>query len=114
MSPLPVRLVPRPGQALDSYLEYLADANQLSTAQLMTHLRATSTAPTRYLALALDPTVLAIIAGLADLRMEDLSGTVLTMLPGVAQLSSVRGLRRGSDAAARPRSPRRARSRDVG
>ena len=86
MSPLPVRLVPRPGQALDSYLEHLADANQLSTTQLMTHLRATSTAPTRYLALAPDPAVLATIAGLAGLRREELSGTVLTMLPGVAAL----------------------------
>ena len=86
MSPLPVRLVPRPGQALDSYLEHLADANQLSTAQLMNHLRASSSAPTRYLALAPDPAVLATIAGLAGLRREDLSGTVLTMLPGVAAL----------------------------
>src|SRR5690606_31768451 len=86
MSPLPVRLAPRPGQALDSYLEHLADANQLTTAQLMTHLRAVSAAPTRYLALAPDPAVLAVIADFADLQPEDLFGTVLTMLPGVAAM----------------------------
>ncbi|WP_165699966.1 TniQ family protein [Ornithinimicrobium ciconiae] len=86
MSVLPVRITPRPGQALDSYLEHLASANQLTTAQLMALVSTVSGAPTRYLALAPDPALLATVAHLAHLNPVDLARTVLTSLPGVGDL----------------------------
>lgn len=66
--------------------------------------------------------VVAVLVALVLLLMDKvgtaawmlLGGGTGLLLVGAAQLSSVRGLRPGSDAAARPRSPRRARSRDVG
>ncbi len=76
MSALPVRVRPRPGQALDSYLEHLADVNQLTTAQLIGLLRAGG-APTRYLPVAPDPRLLSAVADLAGLDVRDLHGSAL-------------------------------------
>lgn len=86
MNTLPVRIAPRPGQALDSYLEHLATANRLTTAQLMTLLASTSQAPTRYLALAPHPALLETIAQLTNLDVRDLEQTVLTSVPGVGRI----------------------------
>jgi hypothetical protein len=36
---LPVSVSPRDGESIESWLEHLADANGLTTAQLLTHLR---------------------------------------------------------------------------
>lgn len=86
--PLPVRVAPRPGQALDSYLEHLADANQLTTTALAAYLRRVSGAPTRYLTLAPDPALLATIAALADIDPAQLATTVLSELPTVPALTT--------------------------
>ena len=58
---LPVRPRIQPGQALDSYLEHLADANHLPAAEITRRLRS-ATDTTRYLMLAPTPATLTALA----------------------------------------------------
>ena len=80
---LPVRIAPRAGQSLDSYLEHLGAANGLSTAQLSTVLGRDG-ASMRYLSLAPDPHLLTEVATIAHLHPHDLNGTVLADYPAAA------------------------------
>lgn len=71
---LPVRPAPAPGQALDSYLEHVADANHITPAALLKHLRHLGGNDT-YLIHAPTPRTIAVIAALTGQE----AGTLITL-----------------------------------
>lgn len=80
---LPVSVVPRPGESIESWLEHLADANGLTTAQLVTAARR-SRGGTRYLTLAPSPETVARLAALARVDEEAVRATTLARFDGTA------------------------------
>lgn len=82
---VPVRLPARPrlraGQALDCYLEHLADANHLTPAQVVKTLRR-SAGTTRYLMLAPTPQMLVELANLTGAAVSDLGAATLSRYDG--------------------------------
>ena len=86
---LPVSVVPRPGESIESWLEHLADANGLTTAQLLTAARR-SRGGTRYLTLAPSPETVARLAALARVDEEAVRATTLARFDGTALALSVK------------------------
>jgi hypothetical protein len=80
---LPVSVVPRPGESIESWLEHLADANGLTTAQLVTAARR-SRGGTRYLTLAPSPETVARLAALARVDEEAVRAATLARFDGTA------------------------------
>lgn len=80
---LPVSLPPRPDESVESWLEHLADANGLTTAQLLTTIRRTG-ANTRYLTLAPSPEAIARLAALARVDKKDVYAATLASFDGTA------------------------------
>lgn len=81
--PLPVSVRPRDGESIESWLEHLADANGLTTAQLLTHLRSRG-ASTRYLTLAPAPGTIRALAALARISEQTVTATTLGAFDGTA------------------------------
>jgi hypothetical protein len=80
---LPVSVAPRPGESIESWLEHLADANGLTTAQLLAatdHGRAGN----RYLTLAPSPETIARLAALARVDEKDVYAATLASFDGTA------------------------------
>jgi len=82
-APLPVSISPRPGESIESWLEHLADANGLTTAQLLTLLRRDG-ASTRYLTLAPAPGTITHLAALARVDPDAVAATTLAAYDGTA------------------------------
>ena len=82
-APLPVSLAPRPGEAIESWLEHLADANGLTTAQLLTLIRRDGVS-TRYLTLAPAPGTITHLAALARVDPDAVAATTLAAYDGTA------------------------------
>jgi len=82
-TPLPVSLVPRAGQSIESWLEHLADANGLTTAQLLTT-AGRRTGGTRYLTLAPSPETIIRLAALARVDEQDVYAATLAAFDGTA------------------------------
>ena len=80
---LPVSVTPRPGESIESWLEHLAAANGLTTAQLLT---ATSRGRTgnRYLTLAPAPETITRLAALARVDEHDVYAATLAAFDGTA------------------------------
>ena len=80
---LPVSVTPRPGESIESWLEHLAAANGLTTAQLLT---ATSRGRTgnRYLTLAPAPETITRLAALARVDEHDVYAATLAVFDGTA------------------------------
>lgn len=78
---LPARISPTAGQALDSYLEQVADANSLTSADLTALIRRHSGHPVRYLTLSPDPATLLAITELTGTFTEQLVAMTLPGLP---------------------------------
>ncbi|GAA0344652.1 TniQ family protein [Micropruina glycogenica] len=78
---LPARISPTAGQALDSYLEQVADANNLTSADLTAIIRRHSGHPVRYLTLSPDPATLRAITELTGTSTEQLVAMTLPGLP---------------------------------
>jgi len=83
MSALSVSLAPRHGESIESWLEHLAGANGLSSAQLLTHLRAAGVG-TRYLTLAPSPRTIHTLAALARVTDHAVQGATLAAFDGTA------------------------------
>lgn len=79
---LPVSIAPRPGESIESWLENLADANGLSTAQLLATTRQAGS--TRYLTLAPSPQAAARLAVLARITEQDVYAASLSRFDGTA------------------------------
>ena len=82
-APLPVSVTPRPGESIESWLEHLADANGLTTAQLLTLIRRDG-ASTRYLTLAPAPGTITHLAALARVDPDAVAATTLSAYEGTA------------------------------
>jgi len=80
---LPVSIAPRGGESIESWLEHLADANGLTTAQLLTHLRHAEVG-TRYLTLAPSPQTIHALAALARVTDQAVSAATLAAFDGTA------------------------------
>ncbi len=80
---LPVSVAPRPGESIESWLEHLADANGLTTAQLL-NVTGRRRAGTRYLTLAPSPETIARLAALARVDERDVYGATLARFDGTA------------------------------
>ena len=82
-SALPVSVAPRPGESIESWLEHLADANGLTTAQLLT---ATGRGRdgNRYLTLAPSPETITRLAALARVDEQDVYAATLAAFDGTA------------------------------
>ena len=80
---LPVSVTPRTGESIESWLEHLADANGLSTAQLLTLIRRDGVG-TRYLTLAPAPGTITHLATLARVDPDDVAATTLAAYDGTA------------------------------
>jgi len=80
---LPVSVTPRPGESIESWLEHLADANGLTTAQLLTT-EGRRTGATRYLTLAPSPETIARLAALARVDERDVYAATLAAFDGTA------------------------------
>lgn len=78
---LPVRPRIQPGQALDSYLEHLADANHLPAAEITRRLRR-ATDTTRYLMLAPTPATLTALAEIGGQPPDRLRAATLAPYDG--------------------------------
>ena len=78
---LPVSVRPRPEESVESWLEHLADANGLTTAQLLATIRRTG-ATTRYLTLAPSPETIARLAALARVDEKDVYAATLASFDG--------------------------------
>ena len=79
---LPVSVAPRRGESIESWLEHLADANGLSTAQLLATTRKAGS--TRYLTLAPSPQAAARLAMLARITEQDVYAASLARFDGTA------------------------------
>ena len=82
-APLPVSLAPRPGESIESWLEHLADANGLTTAQLLTLARGPGVS-TRYLTLAPAPVTITHLAALARVDADAVTASTLAAYDGTA------------------------------
>ena len=80
---LPISVPPRPEESVESWLEHLADANGLTTAQLLATIRRTG-ATTRYLTLAPSPETIARLAALARVEKKDVYAATLASFDGTA------------------------------
>lgn len=80
---LPVSVAPRPGESIESWLEHLADANGLTTAQLLTVIRRSGVG-TRYLTLAPAPATIATLATLARVDEATIAASTLSTFDGSA------------------------------
>ena len=80
---LPVPVAPRPGESIESWLEHLADANGLTTAQLHTA-TGRGRAGTRYLTLAPSPETITRLAALARVDERDVYAATLAAFDGTA------------------------------
>jgi hypothetical protein len=80
---LPVSVSPRPGEAIESWLEHLADANGLTTAQLLTLIRGHGVG-TRYLTLAPAPGTITHLAALARVDPDAVAAATLAAYDGTA------------------------------
>ncbi len=80
---LPISVSPRPDESVESWLEHLADANGLTTAQLLATIRRTGAA-TRYLTLAPSPETIARLAALARVDEKDVYAATLASFDGTA------------------------------
>ena len=80
---LPISVPPRPDESVESWLEHLADANGLTTAQLLATIRRTG-ATTRYLTLAPSPETIARLAALARVDEKDVYAATLASFDGTA------------------------------
>ncbi|MBK8867618.1 MAG: TniQ family protein [Actinomycetales bacterium] len=80
---LPISVPPRPDQSVESWLEHLADANGLTTAQLLATIRRTG-ATTRYLTLAPSPETIATLAALARVNKKDVYAATPASFDGTA------------------------------
>lgn len=80
---LPVSLPPRDGESIESWLEHLADANGLTTAQLLTHVRGHGVS-TRYLTLAPAPATISTLAALARVTEETVRAGTVAVFDGTA------------------------------
>jgi len=81
--PLPVTISPRPGESIESWLEHLADANGLTTAQLLTLVRVPG-AGTRYLTLAPTHGTVTRLAALARVHPDAVAAGTLATFDGTA------------------------------
>lgn len=81
LTSLPSRPVPHPGQALDCYLEHVADANYLSAGTLMRAITA-ATDTTRYLLLRPTPRTLQVLSKMTGHPPETLTAATLAPLDG--------------------------------
>ena len=80
---LPVSVAPQPGESIESWLEHLADANGLTTAQLLALARRRGVS-TRYLTLAPSPGTVARLARLARVNEEQVHAATLAAFDGTA------------------------------
>jgi len=80
---LPISVPPRPEESVESWLEHLADANGLTTAQLLATIRRTG-ATTRYLTLAPSPETIARLAALARVDEKVVYAATLASFDGTA------------------------------
>ena len=80
---LPISVPPRPEESVESWLEHLADANGLTTAQLLATIRRTG-ATTRYLTLAPSPETIARVAALARVDEKVVYAATLASFDGTA------------------------------
>jgi len=80
---LPVSVTPRPGESIESWLEHLADANGLTTAQLLTA-TGRGRAGTRYLTLAPSPATITRLAALGRVDEQDVYAATLAAFDGTA------------------------------
>ncbi|MCA0293126.1 MAG: TniQ family protein [Actinobacteria bacterium] len=80
---LPVSVAPRPGESIESWLEHLADANGLTTAQLLTA-TGRGRAGNRYLTLAPAPETITRLAALARVDEQDVYAATLAVFDGTA------------------------------
>jgi len=78
-----VSVTPRPGESIESWLEHLADANGLTTAQLLTA-TGRGRAGTRYLTLAPSPETITRLAALARVDEQDVYAATLAAFDGTA------------------------------
>jgi len=82
-SALPVSVAPSPGESIESWLEHLADANGLTTAQLLTA-TGRGRAGTRFLTLAPSPATITRLAALARVDEQDVYAATLASFDGTA------------------------------
>ena len=82
-SALPVSVTPRPGESIESWLEHLADANGLTTAQLLAA-TGRGRAGARYLTLAPSPETITRLASLARVDEQDVHAATLASFDGTA------------------------------
>ncbi len=80
---LPVSVAPQPGESIESWLEHLADANGLTTAQLLTA-TGRGRAGTRYLTLAPSADTVARLAAIARIGQESVHAATLATFDGTA------------------------------
>jgi hypothetical protein len=80
---LPISIPPRPGESIESWLEHLADANGLTTAQLLAA-TGRGRAGTRYLTLAPSPEALTRLAALARVDEDSVYAATLASFDGTA------------------------------
>ena len=80
---LPVSVTPEPGESIESWLEHLADANGLTTAQLLTA-TGRGRGETRYLTLAPSPDTVARLAALARVDEDQVYAATLARFDGTA------------------------------
>ncbi|GEL98131.1 TniQ family protein [Cellulomonas terrae] len=90
---LPVSVEPIRGEAIDSWLERLADLNGLSTAELMRAVAATVGGRVRFLTLAPDPKVVEHLARLGGVTAETVQSMTLAAHPGAVDLTGLDGER---------------------
>jgi len=82
-SALPVSVTPRPGESIESWLEHLADANGLTTAQLL-GATGRGRAGNRYLTLAPSPETITRLASLARVDEQHVHAATLAAFDGTA------------------------------
>lgn len=80
---LPVSIAPRSGESIESWLEHLADANGLSTAQLLVA-TGRGRLQTRYITLGPSPAIVARLARLARVDEKDVYASTLARFDGTA------------------------------
>ncbi|WP_313024079.1 TniQ family protein [Mobilicoccus sp.] len=80
---LPVSIAPREGESIESWLEHLADANGLTTAQLL-NATGSGRGCTRYLTLAPSPETISRLAALARVSEASVHAATLAAFDGIA------------------------------
>ena len=83
ISVLPVSMPPQPGESIESWLEHLADANGLTTAQLLAT-TGRGRAGTRFLTLAPSPETITRLAALARVDEHSVYAATLAAFDGTA------------------------------